>query len=64
MDRLLSHVDARRQFVAVEFHDRGSINIEPIPVIMSHLCRLRAQVFCIEESASGIQANKHPVAES
>ena len=43
MDSLLSHVDARWQLVPVEFHYRGSINVEPIPVIMDHRWSLRAQ---------------------
>ena len=45
MDGLLSHVDARWQLVPVEFHYRGSINVEPIPVIMAHRRSLRAQAF-------------------
>src|ERR1017187_2617573 len=43
MDGLLSHVDARWQLVPVEFHHRGSVNVEPIPIIMAHRRSLRAQ---------------------
>jgi hypothetical protein len=43
VDSLLSHVDARWQLVPVKFHCRGSINVEPIPVIMAHRRSLRAQ---------------------
>src|SRR6202049_3707701 len=43
VDILLSHVDARWQLVPVEFHCRGSIHVEPIPVIMAHRRSLRAQ---------------------
>ena len=43
MDSLLSYVNACWQLVPVEFHYRGSINVEPIPVIMAHRENLRTQ---------------------